>query len=490
MQQLLNQQKSNSQFLDEDIDNFKKEISIELAENYLIDFVEQAWHVVEPETPFVGGWHLDAICEHLTAVTNGEILRLLINIPPRCTKSLSVSVFWPCWEWIGSPAGRWLFSSYAQDLSTRDSLKCRRLIQSKWYQERWGDRFRITSDQNQKMRFENDKTGYRIATSVGGINTGEGGDKVVTDDPHNIKEGESVPKRQGVLLWWDEVMSTRLNDPNTGAKVIIMQRTHEQDLSGHVLEKEGGYVHLCLPFRYEGNRVKTSLPFEDPRIEKDEPLCPERFSDEILTALENEMGEYAWAGQGQQSPHPRGGGMFKVEKFRLVNAIPNQISRSVRYWDKAATEGGGAYSAGVLMHKLADGTFCVGDVVKGQWTFARREARIKLVAELDGTSVTVWTEQEGGSGGKESAESTIKNLAGFACKADRVTGSKETRAEPYSIQVEAGNVSVLNKDWTREFIDEHEKFPTGKYKDQVDAAAGAFAKLNRPEKRFGTWGRR
>ena len=227
------------------------EIESEMARRSLREFVRQAWHVVEPATPYIPGWHLDAICDHLEAVSRREIRNLLINMPPRHMKSLAVSVFWPCWEWATWPERKWLFSSYAASLSIRDSLKCRRLIESPWYQANWGDRFQLTGDQNAKQRFENNKSGYRLATSVGGTATGEGGDRIVVDDPHNVNEAESDLVRRGVIDWWDQVMSTRLNDPKTGAKVIVMQRVHEADLAGHVLA-QGGYEHLCLPAEYEG----------------------------------------------------------------------------------------------------------------------------------------------------------------------------------------------------------------------------------------------
>lgn len=461
-----------------------------LAENYLKHFTRQAWHVLEPTTAFVSGWHIDVICEHLEAVSRSEITRLLINIPPRHTKSLLVSVLWPCWSWIHNPSSRWLFVSYGQDLSTRDSVKCRRLITSQWYQEMWGDKFAITSDQNQKTRFENDKTGYRLATSVGGMLTGEGGGFLIIDDPHNVKEAESDTIRESILRWYDEVLSTRLDDPKTGAKVIIMQRVHERDLSGHVLQKEAGYTHLCLPARYETDRrCTTVLGFSDPRKEEGKPLWPALYGDKELTELENSLGSYAAAGQLQQRPSPRGGGMFKIDKFELIDRFnPDQVLRSIRYWDKAGTQGGGAFTAGVLIHRMRDKSYVVADVVHGQWSSGIREQRIKQVAELDGPKVRIWVEQEPGSGGKESAESTIRNLTGYTARADRVTGSKEVRAEPYAAQVEIGNVSILNRQWTKVFLQEHESFPVGKRKDQVDAAAGAFMKLSTPQSRAGVWG--
>jgi hypothetical protein len=213
--------------------------------------MRQAWVIVEPSTPFVPGWHIDCIVEHLEAVTRGQIRNLIINVPPRHMKSLLVSVFWPAWEWIRWPERRWLYASYSAQLSIRDSVKCRRLIESPWYRSRWADRFALTSDQNTKGRFDNDRSGYRIATSVGGSATGEGGDRIVCDDPNNVNEVESDSVRKATNDWFDVVMSTRVNDPKTTAKVVVMQRCHEQDLSGHLLE-QGGWEHLCLPAEYEG----------------------------------------------------------------------------------------------------------------------------------------------------------------------------------------------------------------------------------------------
>ncbi len=183
-------------------------IERELASRSLREFVRQAWHIVEPSTPYVPGWHIDAMADHLEAVTRGEIRKLLINIPPRHMKSLLVSVFWPAWEWTRYPERRWLYSSYGQHLSIRDSVKCRRLIESPWYQSRWGHLFLLTGDQNTKSRFDNNRSGYRLSTSVDGAATGEGGDRVVCDDPHNIKEAESDARRKATLDWWDIVMST------------------------------------------------------------------------------------------------------------------------------------------------------------------------------------------------------------------------------------------------------------------------------------------
>src|SRR5258708_3014432 len=177
------------------------------------------------------------MADHLEAVTRGEIKRLLINIPPRHMKSLAVCVFWPAWAWIDKPTVRWMFSSYALNLALRDAYKCRLVIDSDWYQACYGDRYQLLGDA--KSSYNTDKGGGRISVSVGSSATRHGGDIIVVDDPINVSDADSLTVRETTLEWWDLTMSSRLNNPKTGAKVIIMQRVHEDDLSGHILRQGG-----------------------------------------------------------------------------------------------------------------------------------------------------------------------------------------------------------------------------------------------------------
>jgi len=293
----------------------KSQLSAERARRSLREYIKQAWPIVEPNTPFIPNWHIDAIADHLEACSSGKIRNLIINIPPRHGKSLLVSVFWPTWVWATNPGSRWIFASYAASLSTRDSIKCRRLIESPWYQQNFGHIYKLSGDQNLKMRFENNKEGYRIATSVGGSITGEGGDYLVVDDPHNIKEMGSDIIREGVLEWWDSVMSTRGNNPKTVSKVLIMQRVHEKDLTGHLLAR-GGWDHLCLPAEYEQTTKKTSIGFSDLRTKESELLWPDRFSRLEIEDLKRDLGSYGTSGQLQQRPTPAEGGIFKKAWIR------------------------------------------------------------------------------------------------------------------------------------------------------------------------------
>lgn len=448
----------------------------ELANRSLADFVKLAWPTLEPSQRYVHGWHIDAVCEHLEAVTHGEITRLLINIPPGAMKSMLVNVFWPAWEWgpQGNPSMRFIGASHEEGLATRDNLKMRRLIQSEWFQERWPTA--LTGDQNAKTYFENDATGFRLSCAVKSM-TGRRGDRVAWDDPHSVEAAISDAHRETALRVFTETLPTRLNNPDSSAIIVVMQRLHEEDVSGYILANDLGYEHLMLPMEFEPDRrCVTSLGFVDPRTEPDELLFPARFSRTVVDRDKKVMGTYAAAGQFQQRPAPRSGGFFVWEKLSIVHAVP-ELRRVVRYWDKAGTEGGGARTAGVKMGEGVDGCWYVLDVITGQWAASKREQVMRQTAELDGKSVRIWIEQEPGSGGKESAESTIKNLAGFITKAERATGNKALRAEPYSVQVEAGNIRLLAGPWNQEFIDEHKTFPRGKFKDQIDAASGAFNKL-------------
>lgn len=450
----------------------------ELCRRHLADFVRQAWHVLEPGQPYIHGWHVEAICDHLEAITAEEISRLLINIPPGTMKSTLTSVFWPAWEWgpKGLPHTRIIGASHEQGLATRDTLKMRRLVTSDWYQQRWP--IKLTGDQNQKTYYENEHTGFRQAAAVASM-TGKRGDRVIWDDPHSVEAALSVAHRETALRVFQETLPTRLNNPDRSAIVIVMQRLHENDVSGYILESDLGYDHLCLPMEYDPSRAKTtSIGFSDPRTEDGELLFPGRFSAETVERDKKVMGTYAVAGQFQQEPAPRGGGFFAWENLTTIDAPP-MIKRKVRYWDKAGTEGGGAYTAGVLMGLGVDGRYYVLDVVREQWEAPEREKKMRATAEKDGNDVDIWIEQEPGSGGKESAQATVRNLSGYKIRAERATGDKAVRAEPYSVQVEANNVRIVKAGWNKAFIDEHKTFPVGKYKDQIDAAGGAFNKLSR-----------
>jgi predicted phage terminase large subunit-like protein len=465
-------------------------------EQSLVAYARAAWPLIEPNTPLVWGWHLDAICEHLESVTSGEIHNLVITVPPRSGKSSIISVMWPTWQWIRAPQTRWLFTSYAQSLSTRDALRSRRIIQSAWYQQRWGHRFHLTGDQNQKMRYDNDKTGYRIASSVGGSNTGEGGDILVTDDPHNLEDIHSDTVREGVLTWWDEVMASRLNDPKSGTRVIIQQRAHERDLAGHVLE-QGGYVHLNLPMEYTSTSYSFHGKIVDPRTELGELLCPERIGPAENADLKVRLGMAAYSGQYNQQPSPAGGGVFKEWWWRywhfpeqplppvimknavgetvMISAIPlpEQFDEQLQSWDLAFKNlDSSDFVAGGLWARKGAQKFLL-DMSHGRLDFVQTCAAIITMTQKWPQATAKLVEDT--ANGPAVINSLRQKVTGLIpVKPD---GSKYARAMAVSPEIEAGNVFLPHPmlyPWVDPFMHEHTSFPTGAYDDRVDQTTQAL----------------
>jgi predicted phage terminase large subunit-like protein len=325
---------------------------------------------------------------------------------------------------------------------------------------------------NQIIEFSGTEGYFRNTTVMGAV-TGEGLDIGVIDDPIKGRAEASSPIiRDKTWEWLTDDFMTRFSAH--GALLMIMTRWNLDDPAGRMIKRFPGVRVLRYP----------AIAVEDEEFrKKGEALFPELKPLEFLLQQKSIMTIGGWESVYQQNPIIVGGGIFPIEKFSTVNMFErNKIIHSVRYIDKAGTEGGeGAFTAMVLMHRMVDDTFLIEHVARGRWSALEREQKIKMWAERDREKISglyeVYVEQEPGSGGKESAENTIRNLAGFSVYADKVTGSKEVRAEPYAAQVQGGNVRLAAGEWQYEFINEHEAFPNGIYKDQVDAAAGAFNKL-------------
>ncbi len=455
----------------------------EICRRSLAAFASRCWHVLEPATDLKWGWALDAICEHLEAVTNGDIRRLLMNVPPGSMKSLLTGVIWPAWEWgpRGMPEKRFLATAHMEKLAVRDNMKCRRLIQSAWYQRLWP--IQLTSDQNAKTKFENAATGFREAMAFTSM-TGSRGDRVILDDPHSVDDANSVVKLQTDITTFREALPSRVNN-EASAIVIIMQRLHERDVSAVAMGL--GYDHLMIPMRYEVGRGKpTSIGWTDPRKKSGELMFPDRFSERQVDELERTLGAYATAGQLQQRPAPREGGLFKLEWFQPVNILP-KVARTVRAWDLAATKKMAGndpdWTVGARMSRTSEGMYVIEGVRRLQGSSLDVERSIVGQAGLDGRTITVRIPEDPGAGGKAWKDVLVKALAGYSVKAVRPTGDKATRAAPLASQAEAGNVRILvtgNPDqdaWVQPFLDELAMFPAGAHDDQVDAVADAFNEL-------------
>ena len=454
-------------------------IEREACRRSLVTFIKRAWHVIEPGQPYAHGWHLDAIAEHLEAVTAGQITRLLINIPPGTMKSMATAVFWPAWEWgpRGMPHIRFIGASHEEGLATRDNLKMRRLVQSPWFQALWPTD--LTGDQNQKTYFENASTGWRQSCPVKSM-TGRRGDRVLWDDPHSVEDAYSEPAMLTATRIFRETLPTRLNNPDSSAIIVVMQRLSQKDISGEIIERDLGYEHLCLPMEYEGPRKATSIGFTDPRTTPGELLFPARFPREVVDRDKKIMGDYAVAGQFQQRPAPPSGGRIKPGQMPIVDALPAGVLEWCRGWDLASTEDG-AYTVGVKMGRLADGRYVIADIVRDRLEAHERDQLLKNTADADGRGrVKQSIPQDPGKVGKGQVAAFGKLLAGHNVHFSPETGDKVLRADPLASQINVGNVIMLRAAWNQAFIEEAGLFPFGTYKDQVDAAGRAFAGLLGP----------
>lgn len=411
------------------------------------------------------------MCDALERMVDGTMTRAIFNVPPGTMKSLLVSVFLRAWAWSRNPALRFLCASYGSHLSIRDNVKLRTILQSQWFAERFPDA-RLASEQNAKERFDTIEGGWSIATSVGGVGTGEHPDMIIIDDPHTAQQARSSVERQAVIDWFDRTVSTRGVVRNARI-AVIMQRLHEKDLTGHLLAK-GGWNHFKFPMRY-------SLASPDPRDVRTEPgelLWPSLFHEERVAKLETDLGSYGAASQLQQSPIPEGGATFRREWFRVVDRLPDSMPLAItRFWDCASTDGAGDWTVGVRVARYREGQYVITDVVRGRWASGTVDRVIREVASRDGRGVRIREEQEPGSAGKTVVESRLRSLAGYNYKGIRSTGDKQTRWQPLAVQCEAGNISVLAGAWNGAFFDEMIAVPYAEHDDQADAVSGAFNDL-------------
>lgn len=477
-------------------------------ERSLHAFVRGAWSVLEPGREFVDNWHLHAICEHLEAVSRGDIKRLVINVPFRTSKSTFVSVAWPAWTWLKQPSHQWLVGSYAEKLAIRDSLKMRRLIQSPWFNEFWPGRVLLAPDQNEKRRFQNTDNGYRIAFGMGGGVMGDGGDTIVIDDPHDRESANSEVQRAAEITTYDEALITRLNDPNTSAIVVIMQRLHEGDLSGHVL-KEKGWTHLMLPMEYEAARhCKTSIGFSDPRKLEGELLWPARFARSTVETLKLSLGSYGTSGQLQQRPSPAGGGILDTTKFQLWSrkrALP-QFDFILQSYDTALTErttsDDTACTVWGVFSTLIDGTKRKCAMLLDSWNeklgypALKKKLMADWKAEYGGDKSDPMNKprrpdlilvEEKGSGISVLQDLALANLPAKGYNPGNA--GKTARAELTAPLLEAEVFYLIesNKEegqpvrWARALVSQCEQFPNGEHDDLVDTFTQAGIFLQRAE---------
>lgn len=474
----------------------------------LFEFVQAAWHIIEPTTPFVGGWAIRVICDHLEAVTRGDITRLLITVPPGMSKSTIVAVFWPAWEWgpKGRPGLRYLSTSYSRKNVIRDNDKMKKLIASEWFVMLWGDQVKPTAKWGEEL-FINSALGQRDGRPFASM-TGGRGDRVLIDDAHSTKTAESDTQREDTVRTFREGLTDRLNDPVSSVIVIIMQRLHSDDIAGVIIKLGLPYIHLNLPMEFESEYIEDGvrvdarcrtyvagkLFFEDPRQVDGELLFPERFPREAVEALKKAKGSYAYQGQYQQRPVAREGGLFKRAWFagKIVprSQLPTRGVVWCRAWDFAASEATPGtspdWSVGLLM--LRHGAdYYIANVDRFQDTAGAVQKTVVSRAETDPRGTVHRLPIDPAQAGKAQAQGYVTALAGHIVKMVRTSGrgNKAARAQPLAIQAEFGHVYFVNSGavdagvdpWIEPLIDELCSFPSGANDDQVDAAADAFDEL-------------
>lgn len=465
----------------------RRALEASICKESFFDFVQRLWTCIISEKP-VWNWHIQYLCGELQEVAERIIRRerkkydLIVNISPGSTKSTICSVMFPAWLWTRDPTIRAICGSYAHPLSLYLASLTLRLVQSDKFLALFPE---CTLEKESESLVMTDKGGQRIATSTGGSITGMHGHVIIIDDPINPKEAVSDVQLKSANDWFDHTLMTRMVDRQVTPVILIMQRLHQNDPTGHLLERAEftPIRHIRLPARLADGPVRPRSLRANYRGGLFDPV---RLPDDVLRRAEAELGSYAYAGQYGQSPVPMGGGMFRTDMVQIVHSA-GAVRSWIRYWDKAGSAGKGAFTVGVKMGLTGDKRYVIEDVVRGQWEASERERIIKQTAERDGKGIVIAVEQEPGSGGKESAQATLRNLRGWRIRLDRPVGDKVLRADPFAVQVNGGNLMLVRGPWNAVFLNELQFFPFSKYKDQVDASSGAFAVLTGKRLRVGAF---
>jgi predicted phage terminase large subunit-like protein len=482
----------------------------EACEGSLRKFIKHAWPVIEPGVEYVSSWHIDAIAEHLEAVSRGEIRKLIINVPPRSSKSSICSIMFPAWTWIWAPERKFLFASYDLNLSMRLSRQCRNLIGSAWYQRNWQDKFRIPTGKggmDTKKRFDNDRGGYRMATATDAGTVGEGGDCICLDDPNDIGQMQHEAYREAVINYYKSVLTSRLDDPKTGTRVIIQQRCSEMDLTGHILSTETGWEHLVIPMCYEGNTKVTSIGWKDPRVSHGDLLWPEKIGPKDVEEIKTSIGPVGFAGQYQQRPAPGEGAKFKREWFRYWNPRDVEVNQATGKYNPVRVEIPGSkdpvykvpemvpaafeqvvlsfdcafkdaeendFVAGHAWGRVGANCYLIGHVYE-HLDFVKTLAAFRKMSHDFPCPEKLIEDKANGPAVVSTLRNEIPGIIPIEPE-----GGKVARANAVTPYVESGNVYLPNPDlfpWVRDFIEQCANFPRAKHDDEVDAMTQALRRL-------------
>ncbi len=462
------------------------QVDADRLQSSLRAFVREAWPILEPVTTLKWNWHLDLICDHLALIKDkrfkkvcgAECEGIIFNVPPRTMKSLLITVLFPVWVWASDPARRFMFASYAEKLSTQHSVFRRNVMESAWYQERWGRVFRLAKDQNLKNHYENSARGQMFSTAMQAAATGLGGDILVFDDPLNPDQALSEVERQTVNNRFDQTFRSRINDPATGVKIIVMQRLHEQDLTGHVLGKERGrWKHFKLQAIAEKDeeweRPNGGEPY---RHRAGELLWPRRLSEAHLAGMKTGMGSWAFAGQYQQNPAPLEGGILKRNWIRYYRERPEHFDSMVQSWDctfKGSQDSD--FVAGQVWGKVRSKYYMLPYRLHERLDFGPTQRAIKSCHALYPKAHAILIEDK--ANGPAIISELRQEISGIVPVDPE--GGKLARAQSVAPLWEAGNVELpdpqrFDVPWLEEYINNICAFPKAAHDDDMDATSQAL----------------
>ena len=450
-----------------------------LCEMSFYEFFKQAWHIVEPAIELSSNWHHKYICDALQEEAERIIAKkpktkdIIINVPFRSTKSLIVTVMFPVWSWIKDPKLRFITSSYSANLSIELATKSRDIIFSEWFKSRWGTIFHIKKDQNLKERYENNHMGMRRATSVGGTVTGQGGDFLIVDDPLSPQMANSATERDNANEWYRTTFYSRLNSPKIGVRIIIMQRVHEDDLSGFLLDRETrlNYNHICIPATIDGQVKPKKLEnfYDDNGL-----FWDERFGQDVLDDYKKALGSYGYAGQLMQTPTPLDSGMIRQEWFKIDRYREDGVVNFVI--DPAYTANQKNDPSALLAYIYKDNKWQIIDCTNVYKEFPDLVKFIPQWVTKNGYTNKSRIFVEPKASGKSIVQTLIRET-GLNVREDKPpTKDKVARVADISATLESGRVGLLQGSWNNEFLDQLTKFPSAKHDDMVDCLVMAVNK--------------
>lgn len=426
-------------------------------------FIGKTLATVDPGAEYLPNWHIDLIAEYLEAVRRAQITRLIINMPPRSLKSICVSVAWPAWLLGHAPQSRIIAASYASSLSTKHSLDCRLVLQSRWYRRAFPE-VALVRGQNEKHKFMTSERGFRLATSVGGSVTGEGGNYLILDDPLNPAQALNARRRSYANDWFNHTFASRLNDKQNGAILLVMQRLHEHDLSGYLLEK-GGWEHLSLPaiatrtMHYHFGNIQKIR-------EEGEVLHEKRESLTLIERAKNELGSTVFAAQYQQQPLVEDNGLLRPHWFGRFKSEPAAIERRVQSWDTAIKNQDKHDASVCLTFAESNGRSYLLDARVFRYEYPELKRVFYAQAEQWQPDIILLEDRASGQQLLQDAKKeTHLPLMGIQPKGDKLT-----RFLNVLPMIEAGRLMLPeHAPWLADFESELLGFPKGTHDDQVDA---------------------